>query len=198
MQFQQHLFAAPLKIPIDGSSLGGVSSAAQRLGSLPSPESWFVLARRKCPHQEQTQHFVYPKFPLMPVKDLAARVRQRQSPGSASQITKAVRGTTILIKLVLKTKAREWERKWKLSRTGSLSIANLLLIRAALMHNKQSQEKTPKSQDCAIFRWIQTNPWQWHLKNYFLWVKSCLCLDTCTHPPVANEDLRSGSKTWVT
>lgn len=167
-------------------------------GSLPSPEYWFVLVSGKCPYQEQTQRFVYPKFPLIPVKGLAAQVRQRQSPGSASQITKAVRDTTVLIKLVLKAKAREWERRWKLSRSGSLSIANLLLIRAALMRNKESQEKTPKAQDCTIFRWIKTNPWQWHLKTYFILVKSCLCLDTCTHPPVANEDLWSGSKTWVT
>lgn len=153
MQFQQHLFAAPLKTHINGSSLGGWSflRSVRLSGSLPSPEYCFVLVSRKCPYQEQTQHFVCLKFPVIPVKDLAAQVRQCQSPGSASQITKAVRGTTILMKLVLKTKARGGERKWKLSRTGSLSIANLLLIRAALMHNTQESGKNSKSPGLALF-----------------------------------------------
>lgn len=85
-----------------------IPQVSQRLGvpPLPSPEYWFVLVSRKCPYQEQTWHFVYLKFPLIPGKDLSAQVRQHQSPGSASQVTKAVRGTTTLIKLVLKTKAR--------------------------------------------------------------------------------------------
>lgn len=83
MQFQQHFFAAPLKTLIDGSSLSGVGSAdcssgQSELGSLPSPEYWFVLVSRKYSYQKQTQHlFVYPKFPLIPVKDLAAQVSVR-------------------------------------------------------------------------------------------------------------------------
>lgn len=175
-----------------------IPQVSQRLGVTPLPRVLVRTGEQEMRLPRADSAFCVSKISTDPSERFGCSSQAARSPGSASQITKAVRDTTVLIKLVLKAKAREWERRWKLSRSGSLSIANLLLIRAALMHNKESQEKTPKAQDCTILRWIKTNPWQWHLKNYFILVKSCLCLDTCTHPPVANEDLRSGSKTWVT
>lgn len=98
------------------------------------------------PTTSRIRLFGYPKFLLIWVRGLAASVLNPRF-----WLTGNKRDTTILIRLALINKVIEWERRWKLSTKGLLSIAHLLLIRDASMHNKQSQGKRKSSPGLCCF-----------------------------------------------
>lgn len=100
--------------------------------SLPHSSVGFGM---KYPYHEQNQTFWVSKI----AADLSDFATKELNP--RFWLTGNKRDTTILIRLALNNKVTEWERRWKLSTQGLLSIANLLLIRDASMHNKQSGEK---------------------------------------------------------
>lgn len=54
---------------------------------------------------------------------------------------------------------------------------------------KKKKNIYKRAQDCVVLKWIKANPWQQHLKKYFILAVSCISLDICPHTLVANEEV---------
>lgn len=75
-----------------------------------------------------------------------------------------------------------------MSTKGLLSIAHLLLIRDASMHNKQSGEKKEQPRTALFLGELKQALGSSPKKKSFIIAMSYVSFLTCTHTPLANED----------